>query len=96
MEKQFNIIGSHGDPYTITIGIDTPMYASCTCPAGQKHTLCKHILELLANNPELNEILKAQDSYSKYEEYIKKTAESEQLKVEAAKAKKEFSKAFLR
>lgn len=96
MEKQFNIIGSHGDPYTITINCDTPMYASCTCPAGQKHTLCKHILSLLENNQEINEVLKVQDFYSKYEEFITKTAKAEKLKDEAAKAKKSFSKAFLK
>lgn len=93
MEKRFNITGSHGDPYTITINCDTPMYASCTCPS---RIVCKHILALLENNPEINEVLKAQDFYSKYEEYITKSAEAEKLKDEAAKAKKAFSIAFLR
>ncbi len=46
-----NIEGSSGTPYIVSIIRDEDsLKASCTCPAGEMKTHCKHRIELFAGN----------------------------------------------
>lgn len=48
MKYLFKIQGSAESPYTVEFSITHDSFkGECDCPAGQKKTLCKHILSIL-------------------------------------------------
>ena len=47
MEFVFYVQGSAAEPYKITFNTNGRFTASCSCPAGENLTLCKHVLSLL-------------------------------------------------
>lgn len=88
---------SSGEVYTITAFYENEHFRmSCTCMAGQNRTLCKHVTKVILENDALLDAIKKENYYELYNEFITKSEEAEQLKREAAKAKKAFSKAMLR
>ena len=47
MEYTFYVQGSAAEPYKISFNTSDGFVASCSCPAGENRTLCKHVLSLL-------------------------------------------------
>lgn len=50
-ETQFLVQGSAPEPYTVTLYLlGSNLSASCTCPAGQYGTYCKHRIAVLSGD----------------------------------------------
>lgn len=52
MKHFFDVKGSTGNDYTVTINItdDGKLTAGCTCKAGMNATLCKHVIGVINDN----------------------------------------------
>ena len=98
MKHFFDVKGSTGNDYTVTINItdDGKLTAGCTCKAGMNATLCKHVIGIINDNEEFSNLLHSQKYYYLYEMFLDKSAEAEILKKEAAKAKKQFSHSLMK
>ena len=106
MVYQFNIQGSAADPYLVEFSCEkTNFKATCTCPAGNKKMLCKHITTILEGEiPKdlvsgdvnvISDILNAfNESETKtiYDLFLSTTNEVELLKKEAANRKKQVAR----
>lgn len=87
---------STGELYHVTfINIGETVTAHCTCPAGEKNTLCKHILKCVDENPGIKYELTQCGLWQIYEEHLLLLKESEKLKREAKNVKKKFSRLLL-
>lgn len=96
MYKIYHVTGSHGDPYEVTLTDEGSMlHAHCTCPAGSFGTLCKHILQIIGENPEAYQALKQYGMSDYYDQFLIKNAEAEKLKHEAASYKKGLARKLL-
>lgn len=93
MLKEFKVIGSTGNMYTVQFSVDGDILrGKCTCAAGEKHTICKHLLGVINDNPDIYDLLKEYNVARYYDEFIEKTALSEELKKQALNAKRGFAR----
>ncbi|MBQ9442313.1 MAG: hypothetical protein IJU55_04815 [Selenomonadaceae bacterium] len=94
-EKSFLIEGG-SDDYVVRFTSDSKrMKASCTCPAGEHFTLCKHVIQCLEDE-EVAAELKRHGLDEVFREYLEKDKEAERLKVQAKNIKKKFARLLLR
>lgn len=93
----FHPIGSKGEVYTIRFWKENgfgSLKASCTCRAGEYGQLCKHILAVLKENPEIYAAFKK--SYGDlFDSYIAKSAELERLKKDVNNRKHQIARLLL-
>lgn len=76
MNYQFHIQGSADEPYLVDFSYTkTKFKATCTCPAGYKKTLCKHITTILEGV--IPENLVGGDDVSKIQNILKAFNNSE-------------------
>ena len=93
MLKEFYVIGSTGNMYTVYFEDDgNKIRGGCNCAAGEKHQICKHLLGVIAENPDIYELLEEYGASRYYDEFLEKTVQVENLKKQAANAKKKFAK----
>lgn len=96
MKKMFNVVGSHGDPYTVTFSDESgSLHAHCTCPSGWYGKICKHILKCIEEDPDIYQSMKKSGISDYYDQYLAKTAEAEKIKKEAASYKNAFARILL-
>ena len=95
MKKVFEIEGSRDD-YIVTFSDESgKLQASCTCPAGEHCTICKHITEVIETDEEVRESLENYGLLGAYNDYLDKEEEVEALKIEAKNLKRKFARLLL-
>lgn len=97
MRKDFEVVGSEGDVYTVTFSDETGSFkAFCTCRAGVNRVLCKHVKNLMKSDSEVMEALNKSDIKSMFDELDAKTEEIASLKRETDKLKKAIAHKLLK
>ena len=97
-QKTFEVVSeSTGEIYNVTFISDgETVKASCSCPAGQKLTLCKHVLKCIDEHNDIRYALTQCGLLQIYEEHLLLLAESEKIKREAKNVKKKFERLLIR
>lgn len=95
--SEFSVVSeSTGEIYTVTFLIgDETAKAHCTCSAGEKLTLCKHVLKCIDEHDEIRYALTKCGLLQVYEEHLLLLDEAEKIKREAKNVKKKFSRLLL-
>ncbi len=97
MRKDFEVVGSEGDVYTVTFSDETGSFkAFCTCRAGVNRVLCKHVKNLMKSDSEVMEALNKSDIKSMFDELDAKAEEMALLKSETDKLKKAIASKLLK
>lgn len=96
--KHFEAISeTTGEIYQVTFVSDgEKVKAQCSCPAGQKKTLCKHVLDCIDADSALRFALVQCGYQQVYEEHELLMKEIESLKKEARNVKKKFERLLLK
>lgn len=106
MIQTFKTQGSGTDPYSTNfLHTDTTFSAQCSCPAGVKQQLCKHIISILegeipkglidGDKNQISSIAKAfqaSETGAAYDAYLQLNTEIELLKKELANRKKQIAR----
>nr|WP_054549357.1 hypothetical protein [Lysinibacillus sphaericus] len=106
MIQTFKIQGSGTDPYSTNfLHTDTTFSAQCTCLAGVKQQLCKHIISILegeipkglidGDTNQISSIAKAfqaSETGATYKAYLQLNTEIELLKKDLANRKKQVAR----
>lgn len=97
MKKEFHVTSkSTGEVYEVNFSDETgKVQAHCTCRAGMFGTLCKHIISIMETDSEVQDALKRSGQIKKWDSYLEKEQELEQMKKEVAATKKYFAKDLL-
>ena len=97
-EKQFEAVSENtGEIYTVTfVSNGETVKARCTCPAGDKKALCKHVLKCIDENSDIRYALTQCGLLQVYEEHLLLLTEAEKIKREAKNVKKKFERLLLR
>ncbi|MBR2519694.1 MAG: SWIM zinc finger family protein [Selenomonadaceae bacterium] len=97
-EQTFEAVSeTTGEIYNVTFVSDgETVKAQCTCPAGQKLTLCKHVLKCIDEHTDIRYALTQCGLMQIYEEHLLLLKESEKIKREAKSVKKKFERLLLR
>lgn len=97
-QKNFEAVSeSTGEIYNVTFVSDgKTVKAQCTCPAGQKLTLCKHVLKCINENREIKIALIECGLMQIYEDHYFLLREAEKIKREAKDVKKKFERLLMR
>lgn len=96
MNKVYEIENESAENYIVTFNDENGIIkASCTCPAGQHCTLCKHVIKYMLEDNEIAESLKEYGLMKVYNEYIETNEKADKLKEEAKKIKKKFARLLL-
>lgn len=96
--KHFEAVSeTTGEIYQVTFVSDgETVKAQCSCPAGKKQTLCKHILNCIDADSDLRYALTQCGYQQVYEEHELLLKEAEALKKEARNVKKKFERLLLK
>jgi len=108
MKLTFYVQGSAPNPYELIFNIHDTLTVSCSCPAGEKKTLCKHILRLIEgdttgliteqpdNVDSVCTAFLASDAKNIYDEWKHCEGELDDLKEKTKNIKRKFSKALFK
>ena len=107
MELKFYIQGSAINPYEIVFNTDNGITASCSCPAGEKKIMCKHVLSLIEGDTTnllqeksdalqlLRDAFLASEAKSTYDEWQSCVKELAIIDRKTKKSKRDFTRIFL-
>lgn len=97
MIRTIEVTGSSGNSYIIIFNNDTgKLKASCSCQAGKHKMLCKHIINEIEANTEIQNMLQLDAKVkSDFEKYINCNILLEKVKNENKKIKKELANDLL-
>ena len=97
-QKSFEAVSeSTGEIYNVTFISDgKTVKAHCTCPAGQKLTLCKHVLNCIDEHTDISCALVECGLMKIYEDHYFLLREAEKIKREAKNVKKKFERLLIR
>lgn len=97
MRKEFEVVGSEGEVYTVTFSDETGSFkAFCTCRAGVNRVLCKHVKNLMNSDPEVMASFEKSELKAMFDELDTKIEEMGSLKRETDKLKKAIANKMLK
>lgn len=97
MTKKFYVQGSAIIPYEITVDIENnDLHMNCTCPAGQHSKCCKHILKIINETPEIQEIINQNEKLLFLRNLSQKQEQLELLKKEISAEKRKLERILLK
>lgn len=93
MTKQYHVTGSHGDDYVVTFEKteDGGISANCTCQASWFGQVCKHIIGLIENEPEVKKAFEGTETAKLLNQYNNEQKEIKRMQAESKKTKKRFA-----
>ncbi len=105
MKSVYFVKGSAAEPYEVVfLKEGKTLKVTCTCKAGQNHTVCKHRVGLISGSPEnvdlnssssieeIDQLLVGSNLFEIYKKYVDLTHEFERVKKLHASQKKAFAR----
>lgn len=92
-DKTFEVQGSSGNTYTVRFAANAlGIKASCTCAAGTRKQICKHLIQAMENDAEIKMTLSERGIADFYADYLKSKKQFDDVAREVKKLEKSTSK----